>query len=146
MDLAARRPGWWVAPVYLVMTACMVPWIAVLVQTLPDRAVSANYRLAWVGFDVMLLLALARTGWLAWRRSPFVVNVASVTATLLVVDAWFDVTTSPGGDRLAGALAAAVLVELPLAALSVVISWRAQTEMARTGAVRRHRWEPRVGR
>ena len=53
-----------------------------------------------MGFDVLLCGALARTAWLAWRRSPFVVNVASATAALLVVDAWFDVTTSPGGQDL----------------------------------------------
>jgi hypothetical protein len=130
-----------VAPAYFLMAALMVPWIVVLTQTLPDRAVSANFRLAWVGFDIALTLALARTAWLTYRRSPFVVNVASGTATLLVVDAWFDVTTSPRGEPLAGAVAAALLVELPLAALSVVLARRSQVEIARTGAVRRYRWE-----
>ncbi len=139
--LAGRRPGWWIAPVYLAMAALMVPWIVVLAQTLPDRMVSANYRTAWVGFDVLLALALGRTAWLTYRRSPFLGNIASATATLLVVDAWFDVTTSPGGPQLAEAVAAALLVELPLAALSLVLARRAAAEIARTGAVRRYRWE-----
>jgi hypothetical protein len=141
MDASARRPGWWIAPVYLAMAALMIPWIVVLTQTLPDRAISANYRIAWVGFDVILALALLRTAWLTYKRSPFLVNVASATATLLVVDAWFDVTTSPGGDELATAVAAALLVELPLAALSIALARRAQVEIARTGAVRSYRWE-----
>jgi len=137
----ARRPGWWIAPAYLVMAALLVPWIVVLARTLPDRVVSANYRLAWVGFDALLAGSLVRTAWLAYRRSPFLVNIASVTAALLVVDAWFDVTTSPRGRELVEAFATAVLVELPLAALSMVLAHRAQLEIARTGAVRRHRWE-----
>lgn len=115
---AGRRPGWWIAPVYLVMAAVLVPWIVVLFQTLPERLVVANYRLPWIGFDVMLAVALLRTAWLAYRRSPFLVNVASVTAALLVVDAWFDITTAPSGRRLVEAIVAAVAVELPLAALS----------------------------
>jgi len=130
-----RRPralGWWVAPLYLGMAVVLVPWIAVLARTLPDRIVSHNYRLAWVGFDVLLGLAMSRTAYLAWRRSPFVVNVASATAALLVVDAWFDVTTSPRRE-VASSIALAVLVELPAAALSLVIAARAQDVIARTG-------------
>ena len=57
-----------------------------------------------------------------------------------MVDAWFDVTTAgPGRDRWQ-AVAAAALVELPLAALSLSISYRAQRVIARTGAVRPARW------
>jgi hypothetical protein len=141
MELPGRRPGWWIAPAYFAMATLMIPWIAVLAETLPDRAVSANYRIAWVGFDAMLALAMLRTAWLTYKRSPFLVNVASATATLLVVDAWFDVTTSPRGELLATAVAAALLVELPLAALSIVLARRAQVEIARTGAVRPYRWE-----
>lgn len=130
-----RPTGGWVAPVYLLLAAGMVPWIVVLALSLPDRAVSHNYRLAWVGFDLLLAVSIARTAWLAWRRSPFVVNVASATAALLVVDAWFDVSTAADEALLKACLLAA-LVELPLATLSMVIAGRAQVQIARTGAVR----------
>jgi len=134
-QLAPRRPtGWWVAPLYLAMSLVLTPWTVVLMRTLPDRAVSHNYRLAWVGFDVLLVLSMARTAWLAWRRSPYVVNVASVTTTLLVVDAWFDVTTAPSGGLLQ-ACVLALFVELPAAVLSMVIAGRAQRQIARTGAL-----------
>src|SRR5512143_3036291 len=86
---ADRAPGRWVAPLYLLMALIMLPWVGLLTVSLPDRVVSHNYRMAWVGFDVLLVVSMTRTAWLAWRRSPFVVNVASTTATLLVVDAWF---------------------------------------------------------
>jgi hypothetical protein len=123
----------WVIPVYAVLAVALVPWVVWLAWTLPERSVSAHYRLAWVGFDVVLCGALARTAWLAWRRSPFVVNVASATATLLVVDAWFDVTTSPGGGDLLVAAVTAIGVELPLAVVSLVIAARAQIQIARSG-------------
>ena len=131
----------WMIPFYALMAAAMLPWVAYLAWTLPARNVAAHYRLAWVGFDLLLCAALARTAYLAWRRSPFVVNIASATAALLVVDAWFDVTTSPGGDDLMLSAVLALLVELPLAVLSLLLAARAQIEIARTGAVRQR---PRV--
>ena len=136
---APRSPGWWVAPLYLVLAAALVPWIGYLAVTLPDTAVNLNHRLTWVGFDLLLAVALTRTAWLAWRRSPFVVPVASATAALLVVDAWFDVTTAAAGADRTRSVLAAVLVELPLAVLSLTIAARGQAEIARTGAVRRRR-------
>jgi hypothetical protein len=123
----------WIIPVYALLALALVPWVVWLAWTLPERSVSEHYRLAWVGFDVLLCGALARTAWLAWRRSPFVVNVASATAALLVVDAWFDVTTSAGGQDLLVSAAAAFFVELPLAVFSLVIAARAQIQIARNG-------------
>src|SRR3954449_7147297 len=108
-----------VMPVYALLAVAIVPWILWLAWSLPERSVSAHYRLAWVGFDVLLCGALARTAYLAWRRSPFLVNVASATAALLVVDAWFDVTTSPTGPELISSALLAFVVELPLAVLSL---------------------------
>lgn len=119
------------------MSLVTLPYIGVLLLTLPNRVVSHNYRLTWVGFDLLLVLAMTRTAWLAWRRSPFVVNVASATATLLVVDAWFDVTTSPRHQVWLSFLLA-VFVEIPVALLSLAIASRAQIQIARTGAVRPH--------
>jgi hypothetical protein len=123
----------WIIPVYALLAVALVPWVVWLAWTLPERSVSAHYRLGWVGFDVLLCGALARTAWLAWRRSPFVVNVASATAALLVVDAWFDVTTSPGGHDLLMSAATAIGVELPLAVFSLIIAARAQIQIARNG-------------
>jgi hypothetical protein len=46
--------------------------------------VSPHYDAAWAGFDVMLVVALASTGYFALRRSRYLATAA--TATLLVVD------------------------------------------------------------
>jgi hypothetical protein len=143
--LPRRAVGRWIMPVYGLLAVAIVPWIIWLAWSLPERSVSAHYRLAWVGYDVLLCGALARTAYLAWRRSPFLVNVASATATLLVVDAWFDVTTSPGGEDLLVSALLALLVELPLAVLSLLLAGRAQLEIARRGARTLPGWMTRLG-
>ncbi|GAA1892757.1 hypothetical protein [Streptantibioticus ferralitis] len=108
----------WVAPLYIVLGLVLLPWIVYLSQTLPQRQLSPHYRTAWVGFDVLLLGQLARTGVCAlrhrWRH--LVPRHAAASATLLTVDAWFDTTTSTPHD-LPLALVQALLVELPLAGL-----------------------------
>jgi len=58
------------------------------------------------------------------KRSPHVVLPAAGTAALLLADAWFDVVTARGG-ALVVAIVSAVGVELPLAALSVIVALRA---------------------
>jgi hypothetical protein len=109
----------------LVAACCvaLIPWIAFLVATLPRHYVASHWRLAWVGYDVALLIALVLCAYRAWRRRPTFPTTAVVTATLLTVDAWFDVVTASGRtDRLLSL--AAALVELPLAALLAVAARR----------------------
>lgn len=48
----------------------LVPWIAFLAVTLPGRDVDRHYNLAWVGFDVLLVFAITRTAWYAFRIDP----------------------------------------------------------------------------
>jgi hypothetical protein len=105
----------WVAPVFAVLGAATVPWTVHLAMTLPERAEAENYRLAWVGFDIMLIVVLLTTAYVAWRGHRLVGLLATVTATMLLVDAWFDVTTTERADR-PGAVVSALLIELPLAA------------------------------
>ena len=94
----------------------MVPWTIYLALSLPRRTVTEHWRLAWVGFDLLLAVALGCTAWSAWHRRHLVVIGLTTSAVLLVCDAWFDVTLSKGADRWL-ALAMALLVELPLAVL-----------------------------
>ena len=119
-----------IAMIYLILAVLLLPWLVLLAIKLPDRQINQNYRLAWVGFDVLLMLTLSRTAWLAWRRSPYLVIVASVTATLLIVDAWFDITTASSDRERSLAIATAILIELPLAAFSMRLARRAQRAIA----------------
>ena len=112
----------WIAPLFLAFSVILIPWIAVLSVTLPDRQLARHYNLSWAGFDVLLVLATSRTTWLAFREKRQMELAAVATATLLVVDAWFDVTTSQPSWPLAQAILLAVFVELPAAALAFYIS------------------------
>ncbi|BCJ47716.1 hypothetical protein GCM10010168_20750 [Actinoplanes ianthinogenes] len=112
-----RRPApGWVAPLFAVLGAATIPWTVYLSLTLPQRTHTGNYRVAWVGFDVLLVIGLLATAYLAWRGRQRVGLLAGATATLLVVDAWFDVTLSTRSE-LTSAIVSAVLIEIPLAVL-----------------------------
>jgi hypothetical protein len=115
----------WVGPAFVLFSAIMVPWTIYLGLSLPMRENSPHYDIAWVGFDVLLLVALASTGYLALRRSPYLAIAAAATATLLVVDAWFDIMTSPR-RQLPQAITSALLIELPLAGLCAWLSYHTQ--------------------
>jgi hypothetical protein len=102
----------------------LLPWLFLLAGTLPETAVAANWRTVWIGLDASEALGLITTGLLALRRHRLHPLTATATATLLVVDAWFDtVTAAPGADRIAAA-AMALGAELPLAVVCVVLATR----------------------
>jgi hypothetical protein len=73
----------------------------------------------------MLLAALGGTGYFAPRRSRYLATAATAAATLLVVDAWFDLMTMLPRQRLEP-IALAAGVELPLAAVCVWLSLHTQ--------------------
>ncbi|MCO5994828.1 hypothetical protein [Actinoallomurus rhizosphaericola] len=102
----------------------LLPWLFVLATGLPATATASHWRVAWVGFDTLEALSFVATGVLVIRRDARACLTAMVTATLLVADAWFDVSTAaPGADQMT-AVAMAVLLEVPLAVFSVVLAWR----------------------
>ncbi len=111
----ARRMAWG----YLVAALALIPWTVYLAVSLPRRDVATHYRGAWVGFDLLLVATISLTAYFAFRVDPRVQLPATATATLLVVDAWFDVMTSSGRDARAVALLMAVAIELPAAAFSL---------------------------
>jgi hypothetical protein len=115
----------WIGWPFALFSLILIPWTVYLAGSLPSEQVSTNYDAAWAGFDVMLMLALAATAYFALRRPGYLPAAAGAKATLLVVDAWFDVLTTPGVQRLESILLA-VFVELPLAAFCVWLSWHTQ--------------------
>lgn len=111
----------WVVPLLGAVALGLVPWTLWLTFSLPARHVTDDYDVAWVGFDVGLLAAFVATTLAAVRSSDILVPAASVTATLLVCDAWFDVVTASDGRHRVVAALEACFAELPLAALCVWI-------------------------
>ena len=111
----------WVAPAFTIFAFGTIVWTVYLAWTLPQHAHTRHYRLAWVGFDVGLAVLLIATAWLAWRGNRHVGMTATALATVLLVDAWFDVVTAPRGE-LTDAVLEAVLAELPLAIMCLWIA------------------------
>ena len=91
----------------------LLPWIGVLIATLPNHHQTHEWRVAWVGFDVALVLGFSATAYLGWRGRQMVVTALIVTATLLFCDSWFDLTLSWGTPEQAASIVTAVLGELP---------------------------------
>lgn len=104
-------------------SAALIPWIIYLALTLPNDYTAPNWRLTWVGFDILLVSCMAATAFLGWQRRPQTMFPAFATGVLLLSDAWFDLTTSSAQDRPA-AFASALLLEIPVALLLIIGSWR----------------------
>ena len=97
----------------------LVPWTVYLAISLPDRFEARHWPWVWVGFDVMLLVILGGAGVAVWLKRQVLVPLSFVAATLLLCDAWFDVSLSWGKEDVWASAASAVLVELPLAVLLI---------------------------
>jgi hypothetical protein len=130
------RPLDVVGGVFALAALVLVPWIIFLVRMLPSDHRSAHWDIAWGGFDIALALLLLSVAVAAWRRSPWLEGAATAAATLLFVDAWFDILTASTRPELIVASAEASLVELPLAALCFLVARSAERRLGR--ATRRH--------
>ena len=111
----------WAGPLFALFALIMVPWTVYIGESLPRRQLSPHYDLSWAGFDVLLLAALGSTAYFALRRSRYLSMAATATAVLLVVDAWFDLMTTPSA-QIAQSIVLAAVVELPLAAVCIWLS------------------------
>jgi predicted branched-subunit amino acid permease len=101
----------------------LLPWTVWLSASLPPHHRSANWDLAWSGFDSALAMLFLATAFAAWRRRPWLAPVAAATGALLIADAWFDVVLESRSDDRVIALAEAFGAELPLAALCFAVAY-----------------------
>jgi hypothetical protein len=90
-------------------------WTVYLAFSMPTGYHSKAWSAAWVGFDILLLLALTGTVVAAMLRRQIVVMLAVFTATLLLCDAWFDIVLDWGTSDVWASLASAAFIEVPLA-------------------------------
>jgi hypothetical protein len=102
----------------------LIPWIGYLSASLPDHHEVSQWRLAWVGFDAALIVAIGVTALCAWRRLQILIPWAFITAALLCCDAWFDIVLDWNSDELVGAVLTAVFAEIPLAVLLLYVARR----------------------
>ncbi|MGW7239034.1 hypothetical protein [Streptomyces sp. NPDC054804] len=99
----------------------LVPWMVVLALTLPTKAEVHHWSLAWIGLDVLMAMGCAATAVLGLRGDARARLTASATASVAILDAWFDITTSAVGTELLEALGSAV-AEAGLAAACVFLA------------------------
>ena len=98
--------------------------------TLPDQYLTRHWSATWVGFDTLLLLSFAVTGLAARRSGQGLRTATTVTATLLLCDAWFDITTASTTNNLVASVVTAAAGEIPLAAVLLYIVSRSQRRRA----------------
>jgi hypothetical protein len=108
----------------------LVPWVVFLVRALPSQHRSAHWDVAWGGFDIALALLLVGVAVAAWRRSPWLEGAATAAATLLFVDAWFDVLTASSRSELVIAIVEAAVVELPIAVICLLLARSTERRLA----------------
>jgi hypothetical protein len=108
----------------IVCCVVLAAWIGVLAVTLPRFYRAGDWRGAWVGFDVAELAAFAATAWAAWRGRQVLIMCLLVLATLLLADAWFDVTLDVRTSGFLFSLLSALLVEIPLAVAAIIAARR----------------------
>ena len=101
----------------------LLPWTVWLSASLPPHHRSANWDIAWSGFDSALAVLFLATAFAAWRRRAWLPTVAAATGALLLADAWFDVVLESRSDDRAVALVEAFAAELPLAALCFAVAY-----------------------
>jgi len=92
----------------------MIPWLAYLYVTLPDRYVAHNWTVTWVGFDILLVVFMLATAVLGYLRRQLLMLAAFTSGVLLICDAWFDLMTA-GPKDLWLSVTTALLIEVPLA-------------------------------
>jgi hypothetical protein len=118
-----------VVPLFTLAAFVLLPWIVLLVSVLPSTHRSAHWDVAWGGFDAALALLLLTVAITALRRSPWLEGAATAAATLLFVDTWFDVLTASTELELVLALVEALVIELPLAALCLLLARDAERHL-----------------
>jgi hypothetical protein len=93
-DYASLHVPPWVPKVYPVLAVVLLPWTIYLGLSLPRHHLSAYWDVSWVGLDIGLILALSATG--------------------LLVDAWFDVMSERRPSEFHQELFLAIFIKLPL--------------------------------
>ncbi len=119
----------WLTVLYGVGVVVLVPWTFYLSYSLPKYHLVQHWAFAWAGFNAFMITIMLATFVLALKRSIWLALAASVLATLLVVDAWFDVLSAKPGLQQSTAIALALFIELPIAALTYVQAIRLMSNL-----------------
>ncbi len=115
-------------------------WTVWLGFRLPRHYVAEHWDAAWIGLDAAQVIVAVACAWAAWRRRAALVLYAVVAATLLLVDAWFDVLTARYRDL--DQSLALLAIEVPGALFLLWVARRAFLQATGTSRVHRARLDP----
>lgn len=131
IEAASQDPHPYVArrtrTLIVVAVCCAVAlaiWIGFLAVTLPPHYRAGGWRVAWLGFDMALLLVFVGTAWAAWRKRQVLILFLVILGTLLPCDAWFDTTLDLRTHSFTISLLTAVFIELPIAVMALIAAYR----------------------
>ncbi len=128
-----ERHQYWITERVLIGTLSgLALWMVHLAFNLPESYRAQNWDVAWVGFDLFMFATLAITTWGIWKQRQIAIIGSIVSATLLVIDSWFDINTSQDGFDFSGALIAAFVFQLPMAFALIRFSRREIHSQIRT--------------
>ena len=123
--MSLRRPS---LPLLFASAALvLVPWIGLIVVSLPSHYSARHWGIAWAGFDAGLALTLGLTAYAALRRAPWL-DRAAIAAGTCSSPARGSTSSLRGAPVIALAITEALGIELPLALLCI---WVAQTSRPR---------------
>ncbi|PYC76376.1 hypothetical protein C7C46_22300 [Streptomyces tateyamensis] len=117
---AVRR---WLPLLLRTAAVLLLPWIVALGMTVKGHFGARNLSNSWVWLDVMEVSALLLLAALVRRRHRATSPIASATAVLLGLDAFFDLWSAHRGSAYELAQLLAYFAELPSALVLAVLSW-----------------------
>ena len=112
----------WVPLLYGFACLILIPWTIFLAYLLPRKYVSRNWDVAWVGFDIFEIVLFALTAILVVKRSIWTALTSAMLAMVIIIDAWFDILTSKPGRPQFRSVLEAIIIELPLAIISLYLA------------------------
>ncbi|MGZ0150895.1 hypothetical protein ACXJJ3_27835 [Kribbella sp. WER1] len=121
---ARRSPGGLAAMVAAGVAAVLLPWCLILAATLPSTYQAGHWKLTWIGLDCATAIAAGLTAYLLHKGNRHATLTAMAAGTLLIADAWFDVSTAAAGFDRTLSLTEAVLLEVPLAICAFLVAAR----------------------
>ncbi|MFF0298422.1 hypothetical protein ACFYS8_36035 [Kitasatospora sp. NPDC004615] len=108
---------------FRVAAVLLLPWIVDLALNVRGHFGARNLSNSWVWLDLIESAALLSLASLVHRRHRATSPIASATAVLLAMDAFFDLWSAHRGDAFRTAEIFAYVAELPSAALLALLSW-----------------------
>ena len=118
-------PATWVVGGLSLCALVLGIWVFFLGAELHGRYNVRNWSSTWGRIDLCQVAGLLATARLVHRRSLAVAPIAAATATLIAMDAWFDVMTAQAGSDWYTALFMAIVIEIPLAVGLALLAWSA---------------------